>query len=73
MITGLPFASSNASQNYGVFNYQHGDAVDGGSTGGYININDNRMQFVDTTSISAATFIDGAGKYIMISGSYFVA
>ena len=72
-ITGLPFATSNATEAYGVFNYQHGNALDGGTTGGYVNRNDSRMTFVDTAAISAATFIDGADKYIMVAGSYFVA
>ena len=72
-ITGLPFATSNATEAYGVFNYQHGNALDGGTTGGYVNINDSRMTFVDTAATNAATFIDGADKYIMVAGSYFAA
>ena len=72
-ITGLPFGSSNATQAYGVFYYQHGNAVNGGSRGGYVHINDTKMTFVSTNLISAATYVNGTNKYIMISGSYFVA
>ena len=72
-ITGLPFGSSNATQAYGVFYYQHGNAVDAGSRGGYVGINETKMTFVDTNGISGATYVNGTNKYIMISGSYFVA
>ena len=71
VITGLPFTSSNTSNAYGLFTYQHGNAVDGGSTGGYILKNETKMYFVDTNSIAQASYVNGSGKYIMVTGSYY--
>ena len=71
-ISGLPFTASNATEAYGLFTYVHGTAVDGGSTGGYVGKNSNKMHFIDTNGFSKATYVNGT-KYIMISGSYFVA
>ena len=71
-ISGLPFTASSATEAYGLFTYVHGTAVDGGSTGGYVGKNTNKMHFIDTNGFSKATYVNGT-KYIMISGSYFVA
>ena len=71
-ITGLPFTSSNASAALGLFTYQHGNALDGGTTGGYIGDNGTKMRFVDADAYSGASFRDGANMYIMVAGSYFV-
>ena len=68
---GLPFTTSSSSNAYGVFTYQHGDAVDGGSTGGFINRNNTNFHFIDTNGTNKASYVNGT-KYIMISGTYFV-
>jgi len=70
-ITGLPFTSTN-NIVYGIFNYQHGNAVDGGATGGMVNKNNTTMTFLDTGNINNATYINGSTKYIMVAGNYFV-
>ena len=72
-ITGLPFTASNDTEAYGLFTYQHGNALDGGTTGGYVGKNDTRMTFVDTAAYSDASFIDGSTKFMMVAGSYFTA
>ena len=71
-VTGLPFTLSNATEAYPLFTYQHGTAVDGGSTGGYLSKNTTQMQFIDAGSSNPSTFINGTQKQIMITGSYFV-
>jgi len=72
IITGLPFTASNASHAQWAFTYQHGNAVDGGTRGGYVEGNSTRLNFIDTNSLAASTYVDGSGKYMMVSGSYFV-
>ena len=71
-IHGLPFTSSNDANRYVAFTYQHGNAVDGNSRGGYVNKNGTKMEFVDDGSTSSSTFINGSSKYIMVSGFYYV-
>ena len=70
MITGLPFAQDGLSTNYGLFQYVHGNAVDGNTTGGYINNNTTSARFVDDGGFAGSTFIDGSAKYIMVQGVY---
>jgi hypothetical protein len=70
IITGLPFTVVDSGNNYTPFTYQHGDAVDGGSRGGFFVKNSTQMNFTDTDSTNSATFVDGATKYIMVSGVY---
>jgi hypothetical protein len=69
-ITGLPFPNVSAGSNYTAFTYQHGNAVDGGSRGGYFTSGGTTMFFIDTDSSASSTFVDGSGKYIMMSGVY---
>ena len=69
-LTGLPFHQDGLSANYGLFQYVHGNAVDGDSTGGYINNNGTKAFFVDGGSFGGATFIDGSTKFIMVQGVY---
>ena len=72
-VTGLPFTASNADHSNGLFNYQHGSAVDGGSRGGYVQGNSTLMTFIDTNAVSVATYVNSGGsKYIMVEGHYFV-
>ena len=70
-ITGLPFTASGAYKAYAVFGYEHGNAVDASSTGGYVNPSTNNLRFVDRDGTSSATFINGT-KYLMVSGFYFI-
>ena len=69
-LTGLPFHQDGLSANYGLFQYVHGNAVDGDSTGGYINNNGTSAFFIDAGSFGGATFIDGSTKFIMVQGIY---
>jgi hypothetical protein len=72
-ITGLPFTASSASHAQWAFTYQHGNAVDGGSRGGYIQGNSTIMAFIDTNAVAESTYVNGSSKYMMVSGSYFTA
>ena len=69
-LTGLPFTVRNDNSNYSVFSYTYGNAVDGNSRGGYFAKNTTQMLFVDDGAPSNASFIDGSGKYIMVTGVY---
>ena len=70
MLTGLPFNVANNKANYSVFGYTHGTAVDGNSRGGYFTKDDTTMLFVDDGATTAASFIDGSSRYIMVTGVY---
>ena len=69
-ISGLPFTASSVTNANSLFSYQHGTAVDGGSTGGYIQRATTKMHFVDTNGTAKASYINGT-RYIMIAGTYF--
>lgn len=69
-LTGLPFHQDGLSANYGLFQYVHGNSIDGDSTGGYITNNATTANFIDAGGVGGATFIDGSSKYIMVSGVY---
>ena len=73
-ITGLPFTTTSASHAYGLFTFEHGTGVDGNTTGGYIEIGNTFMYFVDRSSTSTASYTDSGGNfYIMVSGHYTTA
>ena len=69
-INGLPFTASSVTNANSLFSYQHGTAIDGGSTGGYIQRATTKMHFVDTNGTAKASYINGT-RYIMIAGTYF--
>ena len=69
-LTGLPFNVRNSEQNYSVFSYSHGNAVDGNSRGGFFNKSTTEMSFIDDGGATGATFIDGSSKFIMVTGVY---
>jgi len=70
-LLGLPYTCANSSDsNYTAFTYQYGNAVDGNSRGGYIGRNGTTMYFMDDGATSAATYVDGSGQKIMVSGCY---
>ena len=69
-LTGLPFNVANNNANYTPFIYQHGNAVDGNSRGGYFEKNLTQMTFIDDGATTAASFIDGSNRYIMVTGVY---
>jgi len=71
-IYGLPFDSSSATYAFSLFLYQHGTAVDGGSTGGYVQDGAAYLRFTDTNGTAAASYVDGT-KYMMVSGRYIAA
>jgi len=70
-INGLPFVAL-AGNDYSLFYYNHGNAVDGDSRGGYINAGSDYMSFIDKNSTATSSYIDGGAKYIMVSGFYYV-
>ena len=69
-LSGFPFYQDGLSTNYGLFQYLHGNAIDGNSTGGYINNNGVTANFIDGNGFAGASFIDGSTKYIMVQGIY---
>jgi hypothetical protein len=71
-IAGLPFPVTNSYNGYTPFSYQHGNAVDGASRGGYFSKNTSQMDFVDTGGLAGASYVDGSGLHIMMSGVYTV-
>ena len=71
-ITGLPFTSSSTSEAYATMNLQYANAVDGSSSGGHIGNNSTEASFTDEGAASYATYIDGTGKKLMVSGTYKV-
>ena len=71
--TGLPFAAVNDTGRYYTFNSQHNNAVDGGSTGGYVAKGAASTQFIDGPGVIASSnFTGGDNKYMMNSGFYAV-
>ena len=73
VITGLPFLISNVESSYSVFSYTHGNAVGGNSRGGYFQRNTSQMGFINDGASGAATFVNGSGKFAMVSGVYQAA
>ena len=72
-IDGLPFTTrSNSGQAYSTFQYLHGDAVDGNSTGGYVEHSATKIRFIDAGTTDSASYVNGA-RYIMVSGIYEAA
>jgi len=69
-ITGLPFTTSNASENYASFFGTHNTATTN-ATGGYSSLNSTVAYFVVDNSISSTTYNAGT-KYFMVSGKYTV-
>jgi len=77
LISGLPFTSSSASQNYTpVVIRSDGYAQAGGQIEGYVNINDTLIFLEQANLTTGATnqlAMDTVVGRIMIAGSYFVA
>ena len=71
-ITGLPFTTSADPYAAGNFYYSHGNAVDGDTPGGHIENNATTMIFIDLNTASSSAWIDGSGKYVMVSGNYYI-
>ena len=65
-LTQLPFTSN--STGYTLFHYVHGNAVDGNSRGGYVNVSNTNAVFVDDGAVSLATYNGGSLQYIMVMG-----
>ena len=72
-ISGLPYNSMNSSYHYWVFDYKHGTAISNDSTGGFIILNSNTMQFVRKNDTNGANWVVGNPVYLMISGYYRTA
>jgi hypothetical protein len=72
-IGNLPFTAANGTEEYWLFQYLHGDALDGITTGGYVNKNTNRMTFVLQGSTGSLSWHSSGSRYLMISASYKAA
>ena len=73
-ISGLPYTAANGTQEYWIFQYVHGTAMASGTTtGGYININNTLMTFVNENTTGSPTWRSSGTGYIMVSGSYRAA
>jgi len=71
-VLGHPFTAGGGN-NYSVFSYCHGNAVDGNSRGGFIEQSEVTWKFLDDQTPDQSTYINGASKYIMVAGQYWTA
>ena len=69
-LTGLPFATGNATAQYSHFTVLHNTAVDGSTKGGYIAPGGTTGYFLDLNSSGVAQWIAGSTLYIMVQGFY---
>ena len=69
-VTGNPFTAGSGN-NYAVFSYAHGNAVDGSSRGGFIADSSTQWHFTDDGSADQSTYINGSTKYLMVAGVYW--
>ena len=70
-ITGLPYTSATGTQEYGLFNYQHGSFFSSHVRGGYVARGTSGLYFITHDTTSAAPTIATSGtRYIMIAGTY---
>ena len=69
----VPFTQANYTEAYPLFIYIHGSAVDGNSVGGYVAKNSATAYFIDAGSTASSTYVVASNKYLMVSGSFFVA
>jgi hypothetical protein len=73
LITGLPFAVQNNVNAYQPFFTAHNSFFGGSATvgvSGYHNIGATSALFIITGGAVYSTYVNGAGKYLMISGFY---
>lgn len=70
-VEGLPYTAANGTEEYWLFNYKHGTAVNTTNcSGGYVAKNLTRMVFVLDGDISSPSWAAGNGKYLMVAGAY---
>jgi hypothetical protein len=73
-IGNLPFTAASGSQEYWLFNYQHGTGLAGTNTsGGYVERNNNNLIFVQQGTVLNSTWVQLNGRYVMISAAYRTA
>jgi hypothetical protein len=73
-ITGLPFTVRNVDAGYVPMSIAHNDFFGGSATVGqsaYHIKNTTTGAFNNTGTTASATFVNGTGKYLMITGTYF--
>ena len=73
-ITGLPFTVRNVDAGYTPMSMAHNDFFGGSATvgqSGYHIKNTTTGAFNNTGTTASATFVNGTGKYLMITGTYF--
>ena len=70
-IGNLPFTAASASQEYWLFNYQHGTGIAGTNTsGGYVERNNNNLIFIQQGTVTNSTWAQVNGRYVMVSAAY---
>jgi hypothetical protein len=72
-LTGLPFFSNSATNNYSVFQYVNGNAFSQTTAGGYINTNANNAFFIVQDDIVANVGLQAGTRYILVRGTYYSA
>ena len=65
-LVNLPFTAN--STGYTLFQYVHGNAVDGNSKGGYINVSTTQASWIDDGAVAQSSFNGGSSQYIMVQG-----
>ena len=74
VLTGLPFTVRNVDAGYVPFVTSHNTFFGGSATAGvmgYHSKGNTTCVFVITGGTTSATFVDGTGKYLMATGTYF--
>jgi hypothetical protein len=73
-IGNLPFTAASGSQEYWLFNYQHGTGIAGTNTsGGYVERNNNNLIFIQQGTVTNSTWAQVTGRYVMVSAAYRTA
>ena len=72
-IGNLPFTAANGTNEYWLFKYIHGTAMNGTTTGGYVNVNGNIMTFVEQNNTGSVAWHSSGSRYLMVSASYKAA
>ena len=73
-IGNLPFTAASGTQEYWLFNYQHGTGISGTNTsGGYVERNNNNLIFIQQGTVLNSTWAQLNGRYVMVSAAYRTA
>jgi len=71
IVSNLPYTAANGTEEYWLFNYKHGTAVNTANcSGGYIAKNTTYMVFVIDGLTNSPSWATGNPLYLMVSGAY---